>query len=181
MLAKVIKIVAGAVILLAITALAIYNFRCNDEFFTMSLFNLFMLIISIGVAYFLVQRKIDERRYQDGQIKVIEAIIGDIQENMSSDILFNNWDDYLMKRRAINDKISVLKQVCCRYNSQLLKDVEYIENRFNQLKELYEDIDSKYTRKGIAVPPDHETNIRALADKIVSKAYSLWANSYAKN
>jgi len=184
MLTKAIKIIvgsiAGAVILLAVAALAIYNFRCNDEFFTMSLHNLFMLIISIGVAYFLVQRKIDERRYQEGQIKVIEKIISDIQKNLSDDILSNDWNDNLIKLREINNKISVLKRVCSGYNEELMQNVDYIQDNFNELRELYEDIDSKYTRQNEEIPPDQGQSIKNLSNKIISKSDNLWVDLYTK-
>ena len=184
MLTKAIKIIvgsiAGAVILLAVAALAIYNFRCNDEFFTMSLHNLFMLIISIGVAYFLVQRKIDERRYQDGQIKVIEKIISDIQKSLSDDILSNDWNDNLIKLREINNKISVLKRVCSGYNEELMQNVDYIQDNFNELRELYEDIDSKYTRQNEEIPPDQGQSIKNLSNKIISKSDNLWVDLYTK-
>jgi len=177
---KAISTIIGAVILLIIAVLAVYNFKCNDDFFTMSLHNIFVLIISVGVAYYLVQRKIDERRYQDGQIKVIEKIVHDIQEDLSDDILSNDWDDNLIKFRALNNKISVLKQVCHRYNHKLARDVEYIQSNFNRLRELYEDIDSTYTRQKLTIPPDQKRNIRDLSHKIVSRSYNLWASSYTK-
>jgi len=159
-------------------ALAVYNFICNDNFFTMSLHNIAMLSVSIGIAYYLVQRKIDERRYQDGQIKVIERIILDIQSCLSDDALSHNWGDNLMRSRALSNKIQTLKKICSSFNEQLLRDIAYIEANFERLKELYEDVDAIYIRKGMNPPADQVAIARRLSNNVIAKSYDVWASAY---
>ena len=170
-------IILAAVSLLA---LIIYNVRCNDQFFVMSLHNILMLIISIGVAYYLAQRRIDTRRHQDGHIKVIEKLIGDIQKSLSDDFLYTDWDDNLIKSRAINNKINVLEQVCQNYDNQLQQDVIYIKENFHSLRALYEEIYTAYTNKNIDIPPYKVRAVKNLVLKILSKTDSLWVDTYTK-
>ncbi|MGL5150946.1 MAG: hypothetical protein ACRC7N_10300 [Clostridium sp.] len=113
-----------------------YNMRYNSNFFDTPSYAIINIGIAIGVAYYLTQRKNDERKLKEKAEEIINKIQRDINDNRSYEI--NKQEDIkwcLIIHRQINNRIEILENLSDKL--QVYEDVEYIRKNFNNYKELF--------------------------------------------
>jgi hypothetical protein len=118
------------VFLAGVLVFAIYNLRSNENFFEASLFQVALLVIPIGITYYLTQRKLDERKKKD----ILERLIAQTQEAALSEELlrFSERKSVLGQQRHLGNKVSVLVE----FSASLPE----LTSESLRIKELYEEI-----------------------------------------
>ena len=132
--------IAKGILALALATIFIYNAKCNPDFLEMSLFNILVISISLGVTYHLVQKRTDERRNKDGLAKIIERTATSIQITLGDNNAFSSddWGQVLINQRFARNKIDALASACSQYGG-LEPSVSYIEERFDEWKKASEE------------------------------------------
>jgi len=157
-------------IIIALSFFFMYNIKNNDYFFQASLYNITLLIISVGVAYYLVQKRTDERRKKDSLEKLIERMITNIQDNLYNETFLDirNRISILSNLRKIGNKIHILELACKDY-IEVEKEVKYIIEKFMEIRNIYEDIMCHEGEKAIALANDKESDLKKHSNDIASK------------
>lgn len=114
-----------------------YNAWKNVDFFEIGIYQVISIVITILIAYALVQFRNDERK----QKEIAEKLARQIQELCAefqghfllsvTQIDENCWREMLMAKRTINNKISVFEGFCNTLEIKTLnEDVEKIKEHF---------------------------------------------------
>lgn len=114
-----------------------YNARKNAAFFEIGIYQAISIVITVLIAYALVQFRNDERK----QKEIAEKLARQIQElceqfqtkflidtNLIDD---NCWREMIMEKRTISNKISVLEGFCKILDiKDLNEDIKIIKEHF---------------------------------------------------
>lgn len=107
-----------------------YNiYSQKAKFFEIPIYHVLSLMVAVGVAYYLVQKKNDIRK----QKEMIEKTINKIQLLLSEVMDEKNWEQavILNLNRQINNKINILSQ----YAKYEQGEITYIKEQFREIKE----------------------------------------------
>lgn len=146
--------------------LIVYNI-CSQkgEFFKIPIYQVLSLMVAVGVAYYLVQKKNDTRK----QKEIIEKSISKIQVLLIELIDEKNRECAiaLNLNRQINNKINVLME----YNIEQNEEISYIKEQFSDIRSYIGDnitaldtLDWKHIKVKV-------NNIESKCDKIVMNLY----------
>ena len=134
---NILSVITGAVFIIVLIALGIYNCKNNDKFFDASFTTLVTIAIAVIVSYFLVQKKTDKRRKNEK----IDDLLYKIQCYVNEDNFVLTGEDIsrknLILHRTISNKIRCLKSLGLDKNSK--KELEYIEKNFKDFRRVYGD------------------------------------------
>lgn len=127
-----------------ILGLSIYNcIKCPSSFFKLNISNVLTLVVVFIFAFFIVQRKQDNRRLKDSVVKILEDMQSLDTEKFTCDNFSKDSIDILQQNmRNFNNKLNALKNLSKKINIQ--DDIEYIENQFNGYKTLIDNHIQEY-------------------------------------
>lgn len=159
-------------IVVIIIFVAIFANSKNENFWVISFSQIVTVIVAILIAFYASQFRNDERKLKE----VTEKLLYKLQASISSDVFINpSEDDYkkvLMNIKSISNIISNLKK--CADNFSFKKDMEYIENQFNEYKEFWGEhsSDYEYIKKSTDVFQKYSRNIESRCDSIIISLYN---------
>lgn len=110
-----------------------YNIIYNKDFLITPIYTIFNISVAIFFAYYLTQKKNDERKLKE----TAENIINKIQNIISDDYLYNinegtNKRKLLMMHRQIGNKMFLLNSV--KNELKLSPEITYIKNTFQDYR-----------------------------------------------
>lgn len=121
-----------------------YNIKYNTSFFQAPIYTILNLIVAVFFAYFLTQRKNDERKLKEkaeNLIDKIQIVINDkrfVHITSKEDIEF-----LLMMQRSISNRVEIL--IGLKDKLIFPKEIEYIKENFTSYKEIignhFQDVD----------------------------------------
>ena len=144
------------------------NFN-SSNFWTANFIQILTLIVTSGLSFFFVQKLTDKRR----KIDCYEHILNEVQNIVENNAtIFSVDKEALLLQKSIANKIKYLKE---HSFSEIKSDLEYIENQFQELRDLYGNHNSSsYELKNIELDMlKHKTNISDKIDKIKLELYDM--------
>ena len=157
------------IILFLISAVLINKNVNSANFWTANFIQILTFIVTSGLSFFFVQRLTDKRR----KIDCYEHILNEIQNVIENNTkIFSTEKEALFLQKSTANKIKHLKE---HSFPSIKSDLEYIENQFQELRDLYGNHKSN-SRELQAISLDmfkHKTNISDKIDKIKLKLYDM--------
>lgn len=120
---------------IGIVGLAYYNVKNNTDFFDAPIYTIINILVAVFFAYYLTQRKTDERKLKEKAECIIDKIQLAINDERSYKITSKNDVDFLkIKQRTVSNQIEVLSTL----NDKLkfTEKIMYIRDRYVEYKEL---------------------------------------------
>lgn len=128
------KKIANAVFIIVIIVICIFiciKNRSNINFYDTNILQLLTFALTACISFFFVQYLTDKRR----KIDCIDHVISDIENMINNDNdLFSINNETLLKQEAIANRIKYISENGFK---EIESDIDYIENEFNELRELY--------------------------------------------
>ena len=143
------------VIIVILSGFLISKNYSSENFWTASFIQILTLIVTSGLSFFFVQKLTDKRR----KIDCYEHILNEVQNIVENNTkIFSVEKEALLLQKSIANKIKYLKE---HSFSEIKSDLEYIENQFQELRDLYGNHSTNiYELKNIELDMlKHKTNI----------------------
>lgn len=131
---KYIIIILAIVLIAPIIVLLIFNAKNNTQFWNASATTCFSLIFAVGLSFYLVQKQTDYRSQKSVFSKLVESLIYIIEDNKSYDFSSSTKEEILMKKRSINNKLTLMKKYGKKFSIQ--KEVEFLNKEFCEYNDL---------------------------------------------
>lgn len=157
-----------AVIVILTGFLFLKNYN-SATFWTASFIQILTLTVTAILSFFFVQKLTDKRR----KIDCYEHILTEIQNVINNDTyIFAISKEALLLQQSIANKIKYLKE---HSFTEIKSDLEYIEDQFQELRDLYGNHKSStFDLEKVNLDMlKHKTNISDKVDKIKLKLYDM--------
>lgn len=133
---NIIRIIITISLALVFISLFIYNFKNNSTFFDIPVYTILNLIVATFFAFYLTQKKQDERKFKE----TAERLIYKIQNTISSEKMYRiknekDIEDLKLTHRTISNRIETLDKLKDKLNYK--KEIEYIKDKFKTYRELF--------------------------------------------
>ena len=131
-------IVMRFIIALVLSGLVYYNWKNNETFLITPIYHILNLVVAIYFAFFLVQKRNDERKLKDILIDILDKI--QLELNTEDAHTFNEFygkNTALLKQRKINNKLALLDQLKDKLN--IISEVGVINSNFNDYRNMFGD------------------------------------------
>lgn len=132
------QIGSGFIIALALGGLLYYNLKNNQTFLITPIYHILNLIVAIYFAFYLVQKRNDERKLKDIVIDILDKI--QLELNTEDAHTFSECYDKnaaLLKQRKINNKLTLLDQL--KDKLSIIPEVGIINSNFNDYRNMFGD------------------------------------------
>lgn len=141
----------------------------STSFWDANFIQILTLTVTATLSFFFVQRLTDKRR----KIDCYEHILNEIQSIIDNNTnIFSLSQDALLLQKSIANKIKYLKE---HSFAEIKTDLEYIEDQFQELRDLYGNHQTSAADLK-SIEPDmtkHKTNISDKIDKIKLELYDM--------
>ena len=134
MMRKNLSLILIVLFLVFCAILSIFNIKHNDNFFEISLYNVLNLVIAVAIAYYLTQRKNDERKLKEKAEEIVEKIQIKLNDGQAYNI--NSDEDIayvLLMHRSISNWIRLLDSI--KEKLKFETEVNYISENYKNYKE----------------------------------------------
>lgn len=131
-------IILAVLLILLIIFLVYYNIKKNLQgFLNTPLYAVVNIVVAVLVAFYLTQRKNDQRQLKNN----IEHIIDKIQVAINNEWAYkiqskSDIDNIIMMQRQVSNKLDVLKTQS-KIFPQFEDDLQYVNERFKEYKEFF--------------------------------------------
>ena len=160
------------IIFIFTVCLIVINFD-NERFMDVSLANIITFDIAIYVAYFLTQKKLDNRV----KVEKIYSLVCSISDTARVILNIEIWENssknvFTLNIRKMKNKVAILESFKKKYDFE--KEIEYIKNQISDLDSFVsEKIDDyEYLNKSRISIERYINNIETKCDEIFLKLYS---------
>lgn len=120
--------------LVFIIILAICNIKHNEDFFKIPLYNILNLFIAVVIAYYLTQRKNDERKLKEKAEELIDKIQNKLNSGQAYNITSSEDIAYvLLMHRSISNWLRLLEKL--KDKLKFKNELAYINENFRSYKE----------------------------------------------
>ncbi len=131
---KAVTITVGAICVLAIIALAVYNISTNCHFWEVSAANIATILIALIVSFYLVQRKNDQRKQKEILLDLLFKVQHQLEDEKAYNFANQKKEEILMRNRNISNRIQILENIQNTFSIE--KDVVFIKEKFDEYQTL---------------------------------------------